>query len=108
MNAFDRLLMGLPCYFTKQFREGDAVMVCSHVYEENLAQGFPLSWRRAQMERHAPPLQFTYENAGVSRGDVTVQCLECAGKPPRTVDYVELWWKGGRLEMSAPASGARA
>jgi hypothetical protein len=100
--------MGLPCYFTKQFREGDAVMVCSHVYEENIRQGWLLPIRLGRMERHDPPTVATYEDGSESRCDVTVKCLECAPKPDSQIDLVELEWRVGRLVMSAPASGASA
>jgi len=90
--------MGLPCYFTKQFREGDAVMVCSHVWEENIRQGWLLPIREGRMEQHEPPIEFVYGDGGVSHGNVTVGCLECAALPPKEVEYVELKWTGGWLE----------
>lgn len=92
--------MGLPCYFTKQFREGDGVMVCAHVYEENICQGWLLPIRLGRMERHEPPTTATYGDGSISRCDVMVKCLECAGKPGPEIDLVELLWSGGRLQLS--------
>jgi hypothetical protein len=98
--------MRLPCFFTKQFREGDAVMVCSHVWEENIRQGWLLPIRLGKMERHDPPTVATYEDGSESRCDVTVKCLECAPKPDSQIDLVELKWSGGRLSLSETAARA--
>jgi hypothetical protein len=96
--------MGLPCFFTKQFQEGDAVMVCSHVWEENLVGGFLLPIREGRMERHEPPIEFVYDDKRTAAGNVTVTCLTCAALPPKEVEYAALKWGGGRLELCQTAS----
>jgi len=89
----------LPCFFTKQFRDGDHVVVCRHIYNENIRDGHPLSLRMAEMKRHDPPVFVEYGEDETSRCDVGVKCLKCANKKP-PITSVEMIWSKGRLKLS--------
>lgn len=98
---------------TEQFRRGDVVMVCKHIYEQSpcrrvqnagvlrteLRRGGSVS------DRHAPPLKFQREDGSFLTADFLVKCAECFKVDDRQIDYIEQHWKDGALVVADFATG---
>jgi hypothetical protein len=96
--------MGLPCAFTKKLCVGDRVMVCDHVFEENLKHGELLSCNVGKMHRNTPPSEVKYEDGSISHCDVVITCGSCnpQGKGVSLLEFV--WEKNGLYAVPVGAS----
>ena len=97
--------MGLPCAFVKKLRDGDHVMVCNHVFEENLRDGHLLSCIVGKLQRKSPPIEVKYPDGSTGNCDVVITCGDCepSGKG---IDLLEFQWEKGIGMISIPERAA--
>jgi hypothetical protein len=88
--------MGLPCAFTKQLRIGDHVMVCEHVFETNLRDGYLLSCFRGRLHRDSPAKSVQYPDGTTGKCDVVITCGQCDPQG-QGIDLREFCWKAQGL-----------
>lgn|ERR1700677_4405998 len=80
-----------------RFSDGDAVMLCSHVFERakiTLSIDWPnVTWKRETV-------RFVREDGTSGRGDYWVMCPQCIASDPKQVDFVEEVSQHGVLHVA--------
>jgi hypothetical protein len=83
-----------------EFREGDVVMVCRHIYEA-ATRGELLNWTRLKYKgRFEPPCRFNRNDGTSGQLDFAVACVPCSKLPSGEVDYIEERYRDGHLHVA--------
>lgn len=81
-----------------EFRDGDVVMICSHLYKR-ATLGHDILWKLVTVGgRFESRRGFTREDGTDGASDFHVSCGRCAGRPD--ADYVEEFYRHGQLHVA--------
>lgn len=81
-----------------EFRDGDVVMICSHLYKR-ATLGHDISWKLVTVAgRFEPRRGFIREDGTDGASDFHVSCGRCAGR--RDADYVEELYRHGQFHVA--------
>ena len=89
------------------FREGDVVMVCRHVFE-SARRGKPPDLASLHWEKPETPKEFYRAVDGTAgRYNFLAKCDACVSADPHSVDYVEEIFLGGLLHVADFLGGTK-
>lgn len=86
--------VGHDCPYRPEFREEDVVMVCEHLWNK------PTLWKEIKSEPLNPPKTYHREDGTSFEASWSVSCAVCQSKPAEEVNYVECYWRYGRMHIA--------
>jgi hypothetical protein len=82
------------------FRDGDTVMICRHLFERAARGLLSLPWKSVVWEGRFEHRLFYRDDGSEGHCNYFVQCGPCSQMKRTEVDYIEEFWQNGHLHVA--------